>query len=119
MMPVESSVIKRNVVFHHQIICDHFQRFSESLKNIKRYSCWHELDFSCILRILLLHYLLILTLYNRIVCKKKKNYFVKLVPICFSCLKNGYRFYKIIFMTGIFVFCQLGLFHGNILLNNI
>ena len=45
MMPVESSVIKRNVVFHHQIICDHFQRFSESLKNIKRYSCWHELRF--------------------------------------------------------------------------
>ena len=34
---VESSVIKRNVVFHHQIICDHFQSFSESLKNIKRY----------------------------------------------------------------------------------
>ena len=33
---VESSVIKRKVVFHHQIICDHFQRFSESLKNIKR-----------------------------------------------------------------------------------
>ena len=34
MMPVELSVIKRK--FHHHIICDHFQRFSESLKNIKR-----------------------------------------------------------------------------------
>ena len=83
MMPVESSVIKRNVVFHHQIIFDHFQRFSESLKNI----------FSCILRTLLLHYLLILTLYNRIVCTKKKILFCKTFSNFFkSCLQNGYRF---------------------------